>query len=98
LAKLEAELMLLGIWKNIQELEDNVTLEEMQIILDAAREKDYQHQKFLAALKGINLDEQSGADIRSKFDAVQERANARLRGENAEDASWESLGLDIETD
>lgn len=33
---------------------------ELVATLESKREKEYQHQKFLAAIQGINLDESSG--------------------------------------
>ena len=62
LAKLESEVFLLGIWKNFDELETSISIEELMQILSITRELDYEEKKFLAAIQGINLDEQVGKE------------------------------------
>jgi hypothetical protein len=62
LAKLESEVFLLGIWKNFEELETSISIEELMQILSITRELDYEEKKFLAALQGVNLDEQVGKE------------------------------------
>jgi hypothetical protein len=60
LAKLESEVFLLGIWKNFDELESSISIEELMQILSITRDLDYEEKKFSAALQGIDLDSQSG--------------------------------------
>jgi hypothetical protein len=62
LAKLESEVFLLGIWKNFDELETSISIEELMQILSITRELDYEEKKFMAALQGVNLDEQTGKE------------------------------------
>jgi hypothetical protein len=62
LAKLESEVFLLGIWKNFDELERSISIEELMQILSITRDLDYEEKKFLAALEGINLDEKAGKE------------------------------------
>ena len=50
LAKLETEAFLIGIWKNYDELESSICIEELMAILSAKRELDYDEKKFLAAI------------------------------------------------
>ena len=57
---MESEAFLIGQWKNFDELETNLSLEELIAILDAKRKKDYEDKKFLAAIQGVDLDENSG--------------------------------------
>ena len=57
LAKLETEVFLLGIWKNYDDLESSISIQELMSIISNKRELDYQERKFLAALQGVNLDE-----------------------------------------
>jgi hypothetical protein len=75
LAKLESEVFLLGIWKNFDELESSISIEELMQILSITRELDYEEKKFLAAIQGINLDEQTGKE------------DAEVRGQQ----EWENL-------
>lgn len=60
LAKLETEVFLLGIWKNFDELEKSICVEELMQILSITRELDYEEKRFMAALQGIDLDEKQG--------------------------------------
>jgi len=50
--------MLLGIWKNYEELEETISLDELNAILAAGRERDMRHWKFQASLKGIKIDDE----------------------------------------
>ena len=54
---MESEVFLLGHWKNFDELESNLSLEELNSLLEATRKKDYEDKKFFAAIQGIDLDE-----------------------------------------
>lgn len=56
LAKLETEVFLLGIWKNFDELEKSISIEELMQILSITRDLDYEEKRFMAALQGIDLD------------------------------------------
>jgi hypothetical protein len=56
LAQLESEVFLLGIWKDYEELESSISMPELVLTLTSKRDMDYQEKKFLASLKGIDLD------------------------------------------
>lgn len=60
LAKLEAEVFLLGIWKDYEELETSLSMAELTATLESKRDSDYQEKKFLAGMQGIDLDEKTG--------------------------------------
>jgi hypothetical protein len=60
LAKLESEVFLLGIWKNFEELELSISIEELMQVLSLTRDLDYEEKKFSAALQGIDLDGKTG--------------------------------------
>ena len=49
---------MLGHWKNFDELESSLSLEEIQALLEASRKKNYEDKKFLAAVNGVELDEE----------------------------------------
>lgn len=93
LGELESELMLLGIWKNIAELEEHVSLPEMEAILKASHERERRQHAFAAALKGINLDEQDNEDANSTVERLQARADARIRGESPDEAEHGVMGI-----
>jgi len=56
LAKLESEVFTLGIWKNYDDLESNISMPELMAIISARRELDYEEKKFLAAMQGVDLE------------------------------------------
>jgi hypothetical protein len=60
LAALEAEVFLLGIWKDYEELESSLSLPELTSTLNSKRDSEYNDKKFMAAIQGVDLDEQSG--------------------------------------
>lgn len=108
LAKLETRVFLIGIWKDYEELETSLSMPELVAILDNQNENDYQHKKFLAAIQGIDLDEQSGnskrnawedmkARVFSKGKAVNSNDVLALQGINAQKAGFGiGMGLDYE--
>ena len=59
LAELEAEVFLIGIWKDYEELELALSMPELLATLKSKRDLDYQEKKFLAAIQGVDLDKQS---------------------------------------
>jgi hypothetical protein len=75
LAKLESEIFLLGIWKNFDELELSISIEELMQVLSITRDLDYEEKKFSAALQGINLDGQNNG------------SNQEVRGQQ----EWENM-------
>lgn len=87
--------MLLGIWKNIEELEQNVTLEELNAIVNKSREIKHQQNKFLAAMKGIDLDQST--DQEERFNEVQRRVEAKLSGKSKDEIEFQDFGIDFVT-
>ena len=73
LAKLESEAFLLGIWKDYEELELSISMQELVAILDAKREKEYSDRKFFAAIQGVDLDKQTGRDEPDPWEAMKAR-------------------------
>ena len=88
--------MLLGIWKNVEDLEMHISLDELKMILDASRERDHNRNRFMAAIQGIDIDKDAKNSAREKFDAVQQRVNAKLQGKSTEQLEYDELGLDVE--
>lgn len=73
LAKLEAEVFLLGIWKNYEELELQISIPELMATLETRRDLDYQEKKFLAAIQGVDLDKSSGQATENKWEEMKAR-------------------------
>lgn len=107
LAKLESEAFLLGIWKDYLELEKSMSMPELMATLSISRELDYQEKKFLAAMQGVNLDEQTGKG-QDEWEAMKARVFSggatsdpndvlSLQGVNAQKAGFGiGMGLDYE--
>jgi hypothetical protein len=107
LAKLESEVFLLGIWKDYDELESSLSMQELTATLTIKRELDYSDKKFSAAMQGVDLDKNSGsgnewedmkARVFSKGKAVDGKDILALQGTNAEKAGFGiGMGLDYES-
>lgn len=108
LAKLESEAFLLGIWKDYEDLESSLSISELTAILEAKRETEYREQKFLAALQGVDLDEQTGKKQEDPWEAMKARVFSggttsdpndilSLQGVNAAKAGFGiGMGIDYE--
>jgi len=73
LAKIEAEVFLLGIWKDYEELENSMSMPEIISTLGSKRELDYEEKKFLAAIQGVDLDKNSGSSEQNKWEEMNAR-------------------------
>lgn len=103
LAKLEAELFLIGSWRNYDELESTISMTEMLETLSAKRDLDYQEKKFLAAIQGVDIDKDKGEDA---WEAMKKRVFNKgkdsnditlLKGRAAQQAGFGiGMGLDFE--
>jgi hypothetical protein len=106
LAKLESEIFLLGIWKDYGELEESLSISEIMAIVESKRELDYQEKKFLAAIQGVNLDEDSSDKGQKEWEDMKARVFSRgqtgdsndvlsLQGQNAKKAGF-GIGMGLE--
>lgn len=73
LASLEAEVFLIGIWKDYEELEESLSMPEIIATLNSKRDLDYQEKKFLAAIQGVDLDKQSGKSEQNGWEQMKAR-------------------------
>ncbi len=106
LAKLESEVFLLGIWKDYEELERSLSMQEITAILNVKREEDYSMKKFMAAMQGVDLDknaqksnawEEMKARVFSKGKASNSKDIVALQGYNAQKSGFGiGMGLDYE--
>lgn len=104
LAEIEAEVFLLGIWKDYEELESSMSMPEVIVTLGAKRDLDYQEKKFLAAMQGVDLDKQSNKN--NEWEQMKARVFSNngtsdpndvlsLQGQNAAKAGFGiGMGLD----
>lgn len=104
LAAIESEVFLLGTWKDYDELESSLSLPELFATISSKRELDYQEKKFLAALKGVDLDknnkkndewEQMKARVFSGGNTSDPNDVLALQGQAAQKAGFGiGMGLD----
>ena len=97
MAELEAEAFLLGIWRDFEELESNISMPELTTIIKAGRDKDHRNQKFLAALQGVDLENEQ-KDAVEAFEAVKARVMSKGKAGDPEALEVESkdYGVDYE--
>lgn len=88
----------MGIWINIEHLEDVLSLPELEAILKASRDRETRQNKFLAALQGIDLDKHDQTDAQEAFDRVQRRVQSKLSGASEDQIEHNDFGFgfDIE--
>ena len=85
LAELEAEVFLLGIWKDYEQLELALSMPELLATLKSKRDLDYQEKKFLAAIQGVDLDKQSGKSSANAWEEMKARVFSGGRTDNPND-------------
>lgn len=78
-------------------MEENLSLAELERLLESKRDQDFQNKKFAAALKGVDLDEPGDKEAPT-FEEVKRRADAKLRGVSAEVLEFNEIGIGIEGD
>jgi len=83
LAELEAEVFLLGIWKDYEELESSMSMPEIVATLKIKRDLDYSQKKFLAAMQGVDLDKANNKS--NAWEEMKARVFSKGKAENAND-------------
>lgn len=86
---------MLGLWKNIKDLEDSISLPELEVILKESRDKEMRHHRFLAAIQGIDLDAQAD-DGEDRVEAAKRRIAARQAGKSEIEVEYDAFGQDYE--
>ena len=95
---------MLGIWKDFNDLESNLSMPELTAILEATRAKEKREQRFLAAIQGVDLgddtdDKKAFEDLKAKVfshgSATDSKDVLSLQGINAEQAGF-GIGSGLE--
>lgn len=76
-------------------MEDTLTLEELHLLIDAARKAEHRQHKFAAALKGIDIDEGRQDE---GFDRVKQKVAADLAGKSEEEYVFDLVGIEIQSE
>lgn len=86
-------------YKNFEDLEESLSLPELERLLEQIRIDKHEDRKFAAALKGIDIDEGQKSASQEAFDRVKARAEEKLGlKEKREQEEWDHFGLDIEVE
>jgi hypothetical protein len=85
LARLEAEVFLLGIWKDYEELESSLSMPELMATLESKRELDYEEKKFFAAIQGVDIDKNSGNATGNEWEEMKARVFSGGKAAGAND-------------
>lgn len=88
----------MGIWRNVEDLEDCLSLSELELIVKSARDKEHRRNKFMAAIQGIDIDKGNADDAKERFEAVKRRVAARQTGKSETALELDEFGIDIETE
>lgn len=84
-----------GAYKNFADLENNLTIDEIEMILEADREIKKAQQVFEAGLAGVDI---LKAEHEAKVKEVKRRAESRIFGEkNFAEMELTELGFTVET-
>lgn len=87
--------MLLGIYKSFEELEENLTIEELNLILKADAQKEDRNHRFFAAINGIpwgggEKGQETGEEA---MERIRKEAEAALAGKSVEEIDLEAAGI-----
>lgn len=77
-------------------MENTLTIEELQLLMEAKSDEIYREHRFLAAMKGIDLDEETKSD--DVFDKVRIKAAADLAGKTEDEFVFDMIGIDVATE
>lgn len=88
----------MGNWKSIDELEESITLKELQLLMDARNKEVDRQQRFQAAIQGIELPEdEPESKEEGTWEQAQAKAQAILAGKSEEEMFFDDLGVDFES-
>jgi hypothetical protein len=73
LAKIESEVFLLGIYKDYEDLETSLSLQELISIINMRRDLDYEEKKFLASIQGIDIEGKGSKKEVDPWEAMKAR-------------------------
>ena len=86
----------MGVWKSIDELEENISIQELVFIIDARRLEIEKQNKFLAILNGAKFDDEDDP-VKQKIREVERQAQVRMKGElEVQKAEFADLGFGYE--
>lgn len=82
-------------FKNFDDLEENLCLAELESLLEKAREVEHDRMKFAASLKGIDIDKGNVESNEERFERVKKRAQAKLAGIDEDEFEFMEIGIEV---
>lgn len=80
-----------GAWKNFEDLEENLTIAELNAIVQTLQERRMEDIRFQASLQGVKIED----DLKEKRKEIEERAAAKIAGVSTEQLGLAELGIEI---
>lgn len=68
---------MLGVWHNVEHLEEVLSLPELEVIIKAARAQEFRNWKFQASMKGVDLPDADDDGERETGEEALERIKRR---------------------
>lgn len=90
--------MLLGHWRNFEDLEESLTLEEVIVLLDSFREQRHDEKRFMAGLQGHDIGPYGAGATKDRFEDVKRRAALRAGGVDPDKLELGSIGIAFENE
>ena len=89
----------MGRWKNFEELEESLSLVELDFIIKHKREDQHNKDRLIAALQGVDLDKGREQSVEERVEKVKRRAAIKLAGgeKELERQEFADLGFGFET-
>lgn len=84
-----------GMFKNFDDLEENLCLAELEKLLEKARDVEHDRMKFAASLKGIDIDKGNAESNEERFERVKRRAQAQLAGIDEDEFEFMEIGIEV---
>lgn len=89
--------MLLGIYKSFDELEENITMAELNHLIKANAKKEERLHRVLAAVNGIKWDSEETQETGEEaMERIKKQAAALMQGKSVEQMELEESGIKIE--
>lgn len=87
----------MGAWKNFEELEESLTLAELEKLFGALQEDKKENNIFLAGLQGIDLAKYYPNPVEDRMREIEKRAaEKRVGAVKAEQQEFESFEIAFE--
>mgnify|MGYP003295935890 CR=1 FL=1 len=84
-----------GSWKSLEDLEDNITLDELTEIIQAHRKQRFEDRKFMASLQGHEMQDGNDGGGEDAFTRAKRRAVERLEKERVEQGGLSNNDMEL---